>query len=130
ALAPTSLTVGTGTNPRGTAADLAAVDGRTFALDSTTGVAPLVSWTATFTAVPATAPTLAATHTGSATLPCTRELSFLRWRDGAWLPAPSGTAATADVRSATGEVRVRVRCTGSLRAFTAATDALLLAPRR
>lgn len=129
-IAPASLTVGTGTNPRGTAAALAAVDGTVFALDSTTGVTPLVSWTATFTGVPATQPALAATHTGTETRPCTRELSFLRWRDGAWLPATAaGTAPTADVRSAAGEVRVRVRCTGSLRAFTAATDALLLAPR-
>ncbi len=136
AKAPGSVTRLAGSFPTGTSSSLATDNGSYYALSSSAGQ---TSWYGTFTGVPAGATQLRTTYSGGNSRSCTQTVAFYRWSDGAWVTVDSRAvqaeaklsdlaapgAASAYV-SATGQVRVRVACSGSVSWRTSA-DFLQLA---
>ncbi len=108
----------------GNAASLTSVDTNYFTVSSRFFAAP--SWYGTFIVDPA-ASDFAVTYTGFASRTCTLALTMYRWSTGAWVTvgtsrsigtsqvtvtdqAPSASVPASDLRSSTGQVRVRVTC--------------------
>jgi hypothetical protein len=138
---PTGVTVVAGTATAGNAASLATVD-----QDYYTVKAPILSsatWYGTFSAA-ANASDFKVTVTGLASRTCTLSLAIYRWTTAAWVAvgtsrsigttqvtiadqAPPTSVPAADLRNASGQVRVRVSCsTFSFSSYTSSTNLLQL----
>jgi len=128
---PTAVTVVTGTTAGGSAASLATVDQSYYTVRS--AFLSSASWYGTFSAA-ANASDFKVTYTGFASRTCTLSLAVYRWTTSTWVTvgtsrsigtsqvtiadqAPSASVPPSDLRSSTGQVRVRVTCS----AFTFST---------
>jgi hypothetical protein len=140
-VAPSVLTVSTGTSVGGGLTSLAALDGATFDLASTRTTTPVTNWNATFPGIARASTSLQVTFAASATQPCTQQLSIYDATSRVWTvldtrsegtaPATTALAVTGTLSryvsgtKATGNVRVRVKCTGGRNApFTQRSDLL------
>ena len=122
----------TGTARAGSAASLTADDNVFFQVNSTTTGTRTTSWWGSFTGVPAGLSNLRVTYVGRNSRSCTQVVAAWRWTDSTWQQLDSRAVANADVTladlvppgaagtyvSATGEVRVRVRCTATTNGFS------------
>jgi len=142
---PAATAIETGTLRSGNAAALASDNNVFYAVNSTT-VAPRTSaWYASFTGVPAGLSDLALSYRGKNNRSCTQTVSVWRWSDGTWqqldsravstteISTPALTppgAAGAYVDAATGELRVRVRCTGPTANFYSSGELMSITYRR
>jgi hypothetical protein len=142
AKAPATVTVDAGTAVAGAAAAaLISADGTTFGVDSTTtGIRSTAFW-GSFTLVPRALRSLKVNYTGFNSLSCAQQLAIFRWSDSTWVPIDTRTVGSSSVTisdvvpaapfsgyvsgtAATGEVRVRVQCTGDATDFRADGDQL------
>jgi hypothetical protein len=129
---PAATTIETGTLRGGTFAALAADDTTYFQVTSTTSGTRTTGWYGSFTGISAGATNLRVTYTGLNSRSCTQVLAAWRWTDSTWQQLASQAVGTTDVTladlapsgaasgyiSATGEVRVRARCTTTANFFT------------
>jgi Domain of unknown function (DUF4082)/Bacterial Ig-like domain/Bacterial Ig domain/Purple acid Phosphatase, N-terminal domain len=129
---PAATVIETGTLRGGTAASLTADDNVFFQVNSTTTGTRTTSWYGSFTGAPAGLSNLRVTYVGRNSRSCTQVVAAWRWTDSTWQQLDSRAVATADVTladlvppgaagnyvSATGEVRVRVRCTATTNGFS------------
>ncbi|MDP9136353.1 MAG: fibronectin type III domain-containing protein, partial [Actinomycetota bacterium] len=136
---PATTTIETGTARAGTAASLTADDNVFFQVNSTTTGTRTTSWWGSFTGVPANLSNLRVTYAGRNSRSCTQVLAAWRWTDSTWQQLDSRAVANADVIladlvppgaagtyvSATGEVRVRVRCTATTNGFSSGDQMLI-----
>jgi hypothetical protein len=136
---PATTTIETGTARAGTAASLTADDNVFFQVNSTTTGTRTTSWWGSFTGVPAGLSNLRVTYAGRNSRSCTQVLAAWRWTDSTWQQLDSRAVANADVIladlvppgaagtyvSATGEVRVRVRCTATTNGFSSGDQMLI-----
>ena len=144
AASPAAAVIETGTLRTGPATRLAADDATRYEVNSTTVAPRTSSWYGSFTAVTAGASNLKVTYDGRNSQSCTQTLSAWRWTDSTWQTFNTRTVANADVRisdvdlpgasadyrSPTGEVRVRVRCTGPAANFFAGGDLMRIIYQR
>ena len=141
---PAAAVIETGTLRTGPASRLAASDDTLYQVNSTTSSPRTSSWYGSFTGVTAGAGNLKITYEGRNSRSCTQTLSVWRWSDSTWQQFDSRTVTTADVTirdvdapgpsagfiSPTGEVRVRVRCTGPNTSFFSSGDFMRIAYQR
>ena len=139
---PTAVTVVSGSSPSGSAANLGSVNGSVYSLRSPFLGSP--SWYGTFGVVP-TATDFKVTYNGSSTRTCTLSLAIYQWTTNTWVAAgssvsvgtsavtvanaaPSAAIPAANLRSATGQVRVRASCSAgfSFSTYTLSSDLLQL----
>ena len=130
--APATTVIETGTFRAGSAAALTADDNVYYRVNTTTSGTRISSWYGSFTGVPTTLASLRATYVGRNRRSCTQTVAAWRWTDSTWQQMDSRTVGNADVTlanlvppgaasgyvSPTGEVRVRVRCTGTTTGFS------------
>jgi hypothetical protein len=102
-----------------------------FQVNSTTSGTRTTSWYGSFTGAPASLSNLKVTYVGKNSRSCSQVVSIWRWSDGTWRSLSSRTVGTGEVTladlvpsgpaagyvSASGQVRVRVRCTASASFF-------------
>ena len=141
--AAAALESGGGTLVAGNAASLAAADGNTLQVRSTTsGTTRTSSWSATFNAVPNTLGALKISWTGKETIPTTQTLLIWNYTNSTWTTVDTRTVGTsavtisnhavggtaADYVSGTsGNGTVKIRLTNTAAAnHTAATDRLTI----
>jgi hypothetical protein len=127
-LFPTSFTIETGGLVSGTVSSLNADDDAFLVVRAPKG-GSTVTWYGTFTGVDNAASSLAAAYRGKASTTCTQTLSMFRWSDSTWVQLDSRSIGTTEVlvsglspsgtladfvsnTSGTGDVRLRVSCTG------------------
>jgi hypothetical protein len=127
-LFPTSFTVETGALVSGTASSLNA-DDNAYLVVRAPKSATSATWYGTFTGVDNATGLLAAAYQGMASATCTQTISIFRWTDSTWVQLDSRSVGTAEVLAAglsptgtpadyvsnasgTGDVRIRVSCTG------------------
>jgi hypothetical protein len=138
--APSAASVLAGTLAAGSVTSLAAVDGATYQVRSTTTATRQASWSGRVTGVSNALRSLRVTYAGKSSAACTQVLAVLNWQTGAWTTLdtrPAGTAQTIADRTVggtladfvsgttgTGEVQVRVTCTSTSASFTTAGDLL------
>jgi hypothetical protein len=129
---PAATVIETGTLRAGTAASLTADDNVFYQVNSTTSGTRTTSWYGSFTGAPAGLTNLRVTYVGRNSRSCTQVVAAWRWTDSTWQQLDSRAVANADVTladlvppgaagnyvSATGEVRVRVRCTATTNGFS------------
>jgi len=144
AASPAAAVIETGTLRAGTATRLSADDNSLYQVNSTTSNPRAVAWYGRFTGVTAGASNLKVTYDGRNSRSCTQTLSAWRWSDSTWQTFDTRTVtssdvrisdvdppgASADYRSATGEVRVRVRCTGPTANFFSSGDLMRIIYQR
>lgn len=137
---PGAVKVETGRLAGGSAAALSAADGVLMSVASAT-YPPVSSWYGSFAGVPGGLTSLAITYKGRNSRACTQTVDAWRFTDSRWVQLDSRSVGTSSVElaglvppgaalsyvSGTGEVRVRVRCTGALWAHTAGADLLKIA---
>jgi hypothetical protein len=130
-----AVVVQTGSQRSGTAANLAGSDSSRYQVNSTTsGSARSAAWYGSFTGVTNSLKNLTVSYTGSASINVTQVVEIWDWTKNAWVSLNSRTVGTTDVAisnlmptgtvanyvsgtSGTGEVRVRIRCTGGSTSF-------------
>ncbi len=141
---PAAVAIETGTLRAGTAAALATSNNTFYEVNSTTVNPRTSSWYGSFTGVTAGSSNLKITYEGRNSRSCTQTLSAWRWSDSTWQQFDSRAVTTADVTvgdatppgaasgyiSATGEVRVRVRCTGPTANFYSRGDLMRIVYQR
>ena len=139
--APTGVTLGAGSLRSGGFADLAADDAALCQVNSTTRNTRTTSWYGRFSGVPSTLQNLRITYKGANSLTCTQAIAIYDWSTRAWQTldsrsvgstevliadlAPAGTLS--NLRSSTGELRVRVECRRSSSNFFASANLLRIA---
>ena len=128
---PAATAIETGTARAGNAASLIADDNNFFQINSTTTGTRTAAWYGSFTSVPATLTGLRVTYRGLNSRSCTQTVAIWRWSDSTWQQLDSRAVSTTEVTiadlapagaagayvSATGELRVRVRCTTTANFF-------------
>jgi hypothetical protein len=140
--APAGTTIESGTLRAGTFSRLGADDNSFYEVNSTTSGTRTSSWYARFTGVSRDLSSLRVAYRGRNSASCTQTVSVWNWSTGAWVQLDSRSVGTTEVLvdrsatgtlanlvSATGEARVRVRCTKSS-SFYARGDQLLLTHTR
>jgi hypothetical protein len=141
---PAAAVIETGTLRTGPASRLSASDNVLYEVNSTTANPRTTSWYGTFTGVTAGSSNLKITYEGRNSRSCTQTLSAWRWSDSTWQQFDSRTVTTIDVTisdlapagaatgyiSATGDVRVRVRCTGPTANFFSSGDFMRIGYQR
>jgi Purple acid Phosphatase, N-terminal domain len=141
---PAAAVIETGTLRTGTAAALATSNNTFYEVNSTTVNPRTSSWYGSFTGVTAGSSNLKITYEGRNSRSCTQTLSAWRWSDSTWQQFDSRAVSTADVTineatppgaasgyiSASGEVRVRVRCTGPTANFYSRGDFMRIVYQR
>ncbi len=142
---PTVVTVLSGSAAGGSAASLATIDESYYSLRSPFLSSP--SWYGTFD-VFANPSDFRVTYNGQSSRACTLSLAMYRWTTGTWVAAgssvivgtsavtvadaaPSASIPAADLRSSSGQVRVRVTCSAgfSFSTYTLSSDLLQLSYR-
>ena len=140
---PAAAVVETGTLRTGPFSRLAVSDNTLYEVNSTTTNPRTTSWYGSFTGVTVGSGNLKVTYEGRNSRSCTQTLAAWRWSDSTWQQFDSRTVTTSDVTidvaptgaatsyiSATGEVRVRVRCTGPTANFFASGDFMRIVYQR
>ena len=141
---PATAAIETGTLRAGPASRLAADDNVLYQVNSTTVAPRTSSWYGSFTGVTAGAANLKVTYDGRNSRSCTQTLSAWRWSDSTWQTFDTRAVSTTDVRigdvdppgasagyvTPTGEVRVRVRCTGPTANFFSSGDLMRIVYQR
>jgi len=135
-LFPTTTTIETGTAGTGSSASLNADDNSFFTLNSTGST---TSWYGTFATVPKSIANLSVSYVGKNSRSCTETVQLYNWSASTWVQLSSNAVGTGELlranlkpntgiasdyvsgTSGSGQVRVRVRCTGS-GSFTASSD--------
>ena len=142
--APAAAVIETGTLRTGPASRLTTSDNVLYEVNSTTANPRTSSWYGSFTGVTAGAANLKITYEGRNSRSCTQTLSAWRWSDSTWQQFDSRAVTTTDITisnldppgpsagfiSPTGEVRVRVRCTGPTANFFSSGDLMRIAYQR
>jgi hypothetical protein len=125
------IETGGGTLRAGNAASLTADDNNFFQVTSTTTGTRTTSWYGSFTGVPAGIGNLKVSYRGMNSASCTQEVAAWRWTDNTWQTLDSRAVTTTEISindlappgasagyvSATGEVRIRARCTRTANFF-------------
>ena len=141
---PATAVIETGTLRTGAASALATSNNAFYEVNSTTVNPRTSSWYGSFTGVTAGSSNLRITYEGRNSRSCTQTLAAWRWSDSTWQQFDSRAVTTADVTiteatppgaasgyiSATGEVRVRVRCTGPTANFYSRGDFMRIVYQR
>ena len=139
-LFPASTTITSGTLLGGSAANLAADDGKTYQVNSTTKGTRATSWYGTFTNVPASPTSLVATYSGLNSSACTQTISIYKWTTKKWVTLDSRSVGSTkvlitnlvpsgrlgDYVSRTGQVQIRVNCSGKT-SFVSSGDFMQIA---
>ncbi len=142
-LFPSSFTIESGSLGGGSAASLNADDDSFLVVRTPkSGTGHTATWYGTFTGVDNGIGSLAATYKGKSSATCTQTISIFRWTDSTWVPldtrsigttevlisglSPSGTLADfVSNTSGTGDVRIRVSCSGGS-TFNLSGDLMML----
>lgn len=133
---PTATAVQSGTLAGGGASSLSADDNLFYSVRSTTGFSPYVSaWYATVP-VSRSLRSLSVSYRGKASATCTQTLALWKWATSSWVQVDSRSVGATEVQvdrsvtgtltdyvSADGQLRVRVRCSGTY-SHTASGDLL------
>jgi hypothetical protein len=128
---PASTTIESGTLRGGAVSALTADDNVYYQVNSTTSGTRTSSWYGTFTGVPSGLSGLRVTYTGRNSRSCTQTIAIWRWSDSTWQQLNSGAVGNTETTradlapagaassyvSATGDLRVRVRCTTTANFF-------------
>ncbi len=125
---PAATTIETGTLLAGTATSLNADDNNYYQVNSTSSGTRTTSWYGIFTSVPSNLSKLKVSYKGKNSQSCTQTIAIWRWTDSTWVQLDSRSVSTTEVsianlvpagaagqyvNGATGELRVRIRCTRS-----------------
>ena len=141
---PSAVAIETGTLRGGTAAALASDNNVFYEVNSTTSAPRTTSWYGRFTALPAGLSGLTISYRGKNSRNCTQTVSVWRWSDGTWVQLDSRAVTTTEVTTptltppgspaayldASGELRVRIRCTGPSQNFFSSGEVMSITYRR
>ncbi len=141
---PSATKVLTGSLQGGNAASLASDDDVYLSVRSNTSTTRTTSWQASMVGIPRNTTNLDITYKGKNSRNCTQKIHAWRWSDSTWVQLDSRTVGTTEVlisdltptgnlanfisgTGATGEVRIRVRCTTRSGTFVAGGELFQLA---
>ncbi|HEX5475236.1 MAG TPA: DUF4082 domain-containing protein [Vicinamibacterales bacterium] len=130
--APGSVTIQSGSRRGGSAASLAANDGSTYSVNSTTRRTRTATWYGSFTGVPASLADLTVTYSGLNSRSVTQTVSIYQWTTGQWVTLNAQTVGTseklltltpggsaASYVSSSGELRIRISASSSSSFYSA-----------
>jgi hypothetical protein len=133
---PSSTVIQTGSLQSGTATSLNADDNNYYAVNSTTSGTRTTSWYGSFTGVSSNLSNLKITYKGKNSRTSTQTIAIWNWTTSAWVQLDSRSVSTSEILianlsppgtlgnyvSATGELRIQVRNTGSSQNFVTSGD--------